>query len=292
MALLGSPLSPTGVSSDSVLSGAVSASQTNVHTHTQALATATTTATATDADVGVDGKSSYQYSLVSPAVTVADSIAFNEDIGLGAISKAGGLPTGSNGEWVQFAEEKLQKDNDLDYQQLLWELGTSIIEKKHIEQGTGVNSTKEDELLVNMKRWFVAGGGKFKFVEPSMSGSTNKLYELRAVETVDLEESVLTVPMKLIMCQQTARNVLIHNKGKYLGEELTKTFEKDEVWGLSIFLLHEYYKQKSGVGSKWGPFIQTLRMRTLSAEALAELQGTLALELVNKWTQSTEDLSW
>jgi hypothetical protein len=44
------------------------------------------------------------------------------------------------------------------------------------------------------------------------------------------------------MCKQTARNVLIKKKGKYLGEELTKTFEKDEEWGLAIFLLHEYYK--------------------------------------------------
>jgi hypothetical protein len=36
--------------------------------------------------------------------------------------------------------------------------------------------------------------------------------------------------------------------GKYLGEELTKTFEKNELWGLTIFLLHEYYKEIAGKG--------------------------------------------
>ena len=75
--------------------------------------------------------------------------------------------------------------------------------------------------------------------------------------------------MKLIMCPQTARNILIVKKGKYLGEELQKTFEKNEIWGMAIFLLHEYYKDiTKDVGSKFGPYIRTLRMRALTTNVL------------------------
>lgn len=73
-----------------------------------------------------------------------------------------------------------------------------------------------------------------------------------------------------------------------LGEELQKTFDKNDVWGLALFLLHEYYKEMHGDGSKWGPFIRTLRMRVLSTDALHALQGTLADELSKQWMKSSD----
>lgn len=51
----------------------------------------------------------------------------------------------------------------------------------------------------------------------------------QAVEDIISGEAVVNVPIKLTMCRISARNVLIKNKGKYLGEELKKTFEKNEV---------------------------------------------------------------
>lgn len=219
------------------------------------------------------------YELVVPEDANAMAVAFNEDIGLGAIAKSGALPMGLNGEWVGYAEDKLKKDNSLDYQNLLWEVSTEVLEKKFQEQG-GINITHEKILLANMKEWFIKGGGKLNYVEPEV---TPEGFKLVATEDIQLGEPVVSVPMKLIMCPQTARNVLIVKKGKYLGEELQKTFEKNEIWGLAIFLLHEYYKEDSGIGSKWGPFIKTLRMRALTVDALHAIKGTVAGELSKQW---------
>jgi hypothetical protein len=238
----------------------------------------------------VNAQSSSSYDLVLPQQAQAEAASFGEQIGLGAISKAGALLLGGEGQWLSFAEDKLKKENDLDYQSLLWEMGTSILEKKSVEKGTGINSTMEENLLLNMKEWFIKGGGKLNYVEPHVS--TDGTYSLRATEDVEDNEVVVSVPMKLIMCQQTARNILIPNKGRYLGEELTKTFEKNEIWGLSIFLLHEYYKEKNGGGSKWGPFLKTLRMRVLTKESLTEIRGTMAMELNKEWVKSAEALMW
>ena len=163
------------------------------------------------------------------------------------------------------------------------------MERSQKEAG-GLNVTKENELLSKMKEWFIAGGGKINFVEPSIS--TEKGFKLIATEDIIPEEVIVSVPMKLIMCRQTARNVLIHQKGKYLGEELAKTFEKNEVWGLAIFLLHEYYKEMTGVGSKWGPFIRTLSMRVLSTEVLQALKGTTAAQLAKQWIKGSDSFMW
>lgn len=204
--------------------------------------------------------------LILPAEASAMALQFSEDIGLGAISKAGGLPMGQAGEWIKFAENKIKKENDLDYQSLLWEYGSSVSERQAKEQGA-FNVTREEELLAKMTEWFTKGGGKLKYVAPKFDQEFG--FQLKALEDVSNGEVVVSVPMKLIMCQQTARNILIHGKGRYLGEELQKTFDKNEVWGLAIFLLHEYFKEMSGIGSKWGPFLRVLRMSTLTTDVLA-----------------------
>ena len=220
----------------------------------------------------VTAQGSSNYAIMLPEEANALAFAFNEEVSFGAISKAGALPMGENSKWLEFAEDKLKRDNQLDHQSLMWEYGSEVAERTQKERG-GMNVTSELELLDKMKEWFVKGGGKLNFVTPSVT--KEKGFKLIANEDIGQDEPVLSVPMKLIMCRQTARNVLIHQRGKYLGEELAKTFEKNEVWGLAIFLLHEYYKEMTGVGSKWGPFIRTLQMRVLSTEALNAIKGMM-----------------
>eukprot|EP01031_Cornospumella_fuschlensis_P043345 gene43345-52984_t len=170
--------------------------------------------------------------VVAPHEARAMAMQFGEEIGLGAISKAGALPMGTQGEWLEFAEKKLKHDESLDYQALLWELGTEVAETKFIEQG-GLNVTLEQELLEKMVEWFDKGGGKLHFAKPVVS--KEKGFKLVATEEHHEYDPVITSPLKLIMCKQTARNVLVHSRGKYLGEELQKTFDKDEILGMVIF---------------------------------------------------------
>ena len=194
---------------------------------------------------------------------------------------------GENHEWVKFVEDKLQRDNKIHHQKLMSELGSSVLEERQRQEG-GLNVSLEEELLHNITTWFTTGGGVLKYVTPSVS-SENGL-TLLAAEDINSEEVVISVPIKLTMCRISARNVLIPRKGKYLGAELKKTFEKDEAAGLAIFVLHEYYKDMAGKGSKWGPFLRTLRMRSLSTPTVQGLEGTRAIELMKQWMQSVEEL--
>jgi len=231
---------------------------------------------------------SLSHEVVSRHTAHSMAVSFSEDIGMGAVSKAGALPAGGDGAWIQLAEDKLKKDNQLDYQALLWEIGSQVSEESHIKRG-GMNLTEEQDMLIDMNTWFLRGGGNIHYVEPSIEKNG---FKLMATEDIDDNEVLLSIPLKLIMCKQTARNVLIKKKGKYLGEELTKTFEKDEEWGLAIFLLHEYYKEVNGDGSKWGPFLRTLRIRSISTETISELKGSKAEQLLREWTKRISAFLW
>lgn len=227
--------------------------------------------------------------ILTAAENQVRAMVFSEEIGLGAISRTGALPMGSQGEWLKLAENKMKKENKLDYQSLLWEMGSEIGENEFISQG-GINATYEQELLDRMEEWFIRGGGKLMYAKANRTESDG--FKLLATEDLHESDPILAMPMKLIMCKQTARNVVIQNRGKYLGEELQKTFEKNELWGMTVFLLHEYYKEVAGKGSKWGPFIRTLRMRFLSTPALRSLEGTIAAHLSNQWFKSSDSFMW
>ena len=207
--------------------------------------------------------------VTSLAEVSALTVAVNEDIGLGAISRAGGLAMGENMEWIKFVEDKMRRDNKLHHQHLMSELGSSVLEEKAHAAG-GMNVSLEEELLQNVTDWFIAGGGVLKYVQPTVSKENG--LSLVALEDIHTDEAVVSVPLQLTMCRLSARNVRIPKKSKYLGEELKKTFEKDEVWGLSLFVLHEYFKEVAGGGSKWGPYLRTLRMRALSTPTVQALQ--------------------
>lgn len=230
---------------------------------------------------------------ISPEQSYAMTLQFTEDISTGAIGKTGALSfeKGSDYHWLTLAEDKIIDENSLNYHQLLWEYGSEIIEAKYQEQG-GLNMTLEQSLLERMQEWFIKGGGKLNFVSPTVNEDDKSGYILVADEEIINGATVVSMPMKLIMCKQTARNVLIQKKGKYLGEELSKAFDKNEVWGLTIFLLHEYFKEAAGDGSKWGPYIRSLRMRFLSTDIIKEMAGTGANQLMRQWFRSCEDFMW
>jgi hypothetical protein len=218
------------------------------------------------------------------------SAAFFEDVSLGAISKAGALPMGTDGEWIKFAEDKLKRDAQLNYQELMWELGSEVAERDFVEGG-GMNETMEAELLHNMSRWFEKGGGVMRYVKPNVTREHG--FRLIAQEDIEAgQEPLVSVPVKLTMCRVTARNVLITGRGKYLGAELKATFEKNEAWGLAMFLLHEYFKETAGNGSKWGPYLRTLRVRFLTTSALRSLEGSTAAEVSRKWLKDADKLNY
>lgn len=240
------------------------------------------------AAVNQQGTSSNQIML--PHEARAQAVAFAEDIGLGAISKAGALVMGGEGEWLHFAEKKLKEEENLDYQALLWEVGSEIAERKQSEQG-GLNMTYEQDVLDRMVMWFEKEGGKLRFAKPVVSRQHG--FQLLATEDVLETEAVIAAPFHLIMCRQTARNVMIQNRGRYLGDELKKAFEKDELWGLVIFVLHEYYKEmNTSKGSKWGPYLRSLRMRYLATPIVKELKGTIAAHLHKRWLKDSDSFMW
>lgn len=145
---------------------------------------------------------------------------------MGAISRSGALPMGPDGDWLDFAEAKLVRQAQLGHQELLWELGSDVVEQKVLESG-GRNNTLEHELMESMLKWFSHGGGILRFIEPVLSKEEG--FFLQAKEDINPGEAVISIPMKLMMSRVTARNVLISNRGKYLGAELKSTFEKNEV---------------------------------------------------------------
>lgn len=226
--------------------------------------------------------------IVESGLANANALAFNENVGIGALATAGALPTGAQGEWIELAESKLKREAQLSHHELLWELGSELIEQEQIQRG-GLNVTSEEALLTTLVQWVEKNGGKTNYIKPRV---TKTGFSLDALEDIERGEAVVKIPFKLIMCRQTARNVAIGQSGRYLGEELGKTFDENEVWGLSIFLLHEYYKEINGNGSKWGPFLRTLRMRFLSTQAVMALKGTVAAGLSNEWTKSADQFLW
>jgi hypothetical protein len=187
--------------------------------------------------------------------------------------------TGENDNWVVFAENKLKKDTRLDHQSLLWHMGSQQIEIKQSNRSS-INETLDKENMENMKKWLVENGGKISYGK--LDYSLNNGHRFMSSESVLEDDVVLSIPLKLTMCRITSRNVLVRNKGSYLGEQLKKTFERNEIWGLTIFLLHEWFKEftKGGGGSKWGPFIRTLSMRSLTTPVVQAIQGTSAVEIM------------
>ena len=234
------------------------------------------------------------------SVETASSLgtALQEDISMGAIAKAGALIVENeegNGEgmgYISFAENKIRKETKLDHQSSLWFLGSQQIEMAQTNRSS-INVTKQEEKLMNLKTWLEKGGGKLSFNQLEYDNNSHS-HKFFASETINGGETVISVPLKLTMCRITSRNVLVKNRGSYLGDALKKTFEKNEVWGLAIFLLHEWFKENaassSSGGSKWGPLINSLRMRSLTTPVVTALTGTTTVETMKTFLQDSDGL--
>lgn len=223
--------------------------------------------------------------------------ALQEDISMGAIAKAGALiveDEDGNNEgmgWISFAEKKMKRDVKLDHQSSLWFMGSQQIEMAQTNRSS-INVTKQDEKLMNLKTWLEQGGGKLSFDQLEYSNNSNS-HNFFASEPINEGEIVISIPLKLTMCRITSRNVLVKNRGSYLGDALKKTFEKNEVWGLAIFLLHEWFKENAsnnGKGSKWGPLINSLRMRSLTTPVVNALEGTTSVEIMKRFLRDSDGL--
>lgn len=193
----------------------------------QGFLTAAVTSSATRAGAG--GGASGAVAVMSQADIAALTVGISEDISMGAISQAGALPMGEDMQWLKFVEDKLKRDNKMSHQDMMAALGSSLVEERQMAQEgnvNGLNITLEEELMKNFSSWFAAGGGALRYVTPSVSKENG--LTLVASEDVHKDDVVVSIPIKLTMCRITARNVLT-KKSKYLGEELKKTFEKNEV---------------------------------------------------------------
>ena len=80
------------------------------------------------------------------------------------------------------------------------------------------------------------------------------------------------------------RHVLICNNPAVVAQH--------ETWGLAIFVLHEYFKETAGSGSRWGPYLRSLRTRYLTTDVRKDLRGTLAAQLTRAWDKEADDFLW
>lgn len=165
---------------------------------------------------------------MSPGDIAALAIGVNEDISMGAISQSGALPMGEDMQWLKFVEDKLKRDNKMSHQDLMLALGSSYEEEIQAQTGSvnGLNISLEEGLMSNLTEWFTSKGGVLRYVTPTISADNG--LTLVAAEDLHEDDTVVSVPIKLTLCRISARNVLT-KKSKYLGEELKKTFEKNEV---------------------------------------------------------------
>lgn len=185
----------------------------------------------------------------------------------------------------------MKKDFKLDHQSSLWFMGSQQIELAQRNKSS-TNETNQVEKTMSLKGWIEREGGKLSFDQLKYRNNTNS-HEFLASEQINEGETVISIPLKLTMCRITSRNVLVRSKGGYLGEALKKTFEKNEIWGLTIFLLHEWFKENastSGKGSKWGPLINSLRMRSLTTPVVTALEGTTSVEIMRKFLKDSDRL--
>ena len=187
----------------------------------------------TDNGDGEQGQGQGQVSIVSAGDIAALSIGVSEDISMGAISQSGALPMGDDMQWLKFVEDKLKRDNKMSHQDLMLALGSSYEEDTQRQSGSvnGLNISLEEHLMNNLTEWFSTNGGVLSYVTPTVSADNG--LTLLASEDIHQEESIVSIPIKLTLCRISARNVLT-KKSKYLGEELKKTFEKNEVFEVLI----------------------------------------------------------
>ena len=245
----------------------------------------------------------------SNSVTIAQqaqvaAIALVEDVANGALAASGALPTDPEkwGKLAQIGKDRVTRRpfyNYWDKQDRTWRLATEKLAREMKINRT--NSTLRKELIQKnkfptlhdkgMMEWFNAGGGKLSYVEHGVSSATSSsttssMRRLLATESIEEGDTILEVPLKLIMNQLTCHQVKTQ-RGRYLGELFGGAISgKYSDWGLAGFLLVEL---KKGEESKWWPFIRTLKMRVMTTDVLLELEGTYSGKMLAQWESEAED---
>ena len=166
----------------------------------------------------------------SLAHNAARAVAFNEQIGGGALSQAGALPMGAQGQWIELAEGKLRRDAELSHSALLWELGSELAEAEAASAALSTITTDtsaaaaaaEEEAVAALQSWVLSLGGSLPLSEVQMgghntssgSGSRGGGAALLATEALQEGDVAAALPFRALMCRQTARNVLVGRTGR------------------------------------------------------------------------------
>ena len=228
------------------------------------------------------------YALMSKEQLHAAAVEIGENIGQGAIAKVGAMALGNEGQWIKYVEDGLKRKNKLLHGEMIWHLGQKRIENRTMVEGL-LNRTKEREIFDNLMTWAKEGGASLAYIEPVWIPEQGG-FRLVATETIGSDEPVLQLPMKLMMSRVTARNVRIKKTNRYVADQLKSTFQRNEKWALAVFVLHEWFKEHKGHGSKWGPLLRSMHVRQFSSQVTQHLANTQVLPVFRKWKEDGKDL--
>ena len=161
-----------------------------------------------------------------------------------------------------------------------WLLATELAEAKARADPEAMrNETAIDEAYAAMQTWFEDKGGAMHGVRvrrvPGKPGDGRGL--VADDGGVEGGARYLRVPASLTLSPVTARNM--RSNSHSVGEHLKKLYVSDPERGLAVFLLHEWLKEHMGEGSKWGPYLRTLRSPALGRATLRAMAGTYAAEV-------------
>ena len=199
--------------------------------------------------------------LKNQAEVFRDIVKLGNELTHGAISQAGAL-----------SEEEADPLSSVNMVKVPWLAAVKYAEDNFTAEAEFNETAFDDWLSQRM-------GVRSTYVTRSPEeGQANPLGVLVAEEDINKGEAVLEMPLKCMLNLLSIRNRRI--KSGFLGERLKEAFQHNQEWGLALVLLHEQNQHLYGDGSKWGPFIDTLRMRLLGTEIIQELVGTFAGELL------------
>jgi hypothetical protein len=259
-----------------------------------------------------DDTSSTSGTTTSTSITAAQqnqiaAIELVETVANGALTASGALPSDPEkwGKLATIGKDRVTRRpfyNYWDKEDRTWRLATEQLSREMEKNRT--NSTLQKLLKKNnrfptlhdksMEEWFIAGGGKLNYIKPNVERKKNivsstsifKQRRLFAEENIEDGDTIIEVPLKLVMNQLTCHQVKTQ-RGRYLGELFGGAISgKYSDWGLAGFLLVEL---KKGESSKWWPFIRNLKMRVMTTDVLSELENTYTGRMLSQWESEAED---
>uniref|UniRef100_A0A7S1CJE0 Rubisco LSMT substrate-binding domain-containing protein n=1 Tax=Bicosoecida sp. CB-2014 TaxID=1486930 RepID=A0A7S1CJE0_9STRA len=228
-----------------------------------------------------------------------------DDVANGAIVNTGALPRDPAAWDKMVAESHKRESPDLPTTEVQWMIALREGERLALPGGAteeerkkipGLTPEERAAAAEKMLEWFEEGGGRVNYAEfvtkeqmaelalsvPEMDVASRdgRGDALVSTEEVAEGEVVVTMPLKLSLSRVSARNVKARRG--YLRDALKPAFERKQEWGLALLLLHEHFKEINRGGSKWGPFVRTLRARMLTSDVIEVLRASYAGEELRK----------